>query len=361
MFRTLPALLAVPVVALALLTACGERDTTSLAPAEPAAGVTAVGIASNTWQHLADLPTERRNAMLAAVTKANGDTRLFAIAGEDSATRINGSGNPVPTIVPVGTVSEWLPGTNRWVRRANTPYVWGRGSAYPEAVGIGSKIYIPGGFIRCGNCEVPRDSMAIYDATTDTWSAERLPQLATSSVSWAYQGQLYWYGHCNNQATGDGDDRFTLCTDTGAHAAFLLRYDPATRTWTYLATPSADPGTGATGVVGGRLYLASLNGSFNRLDVYDVARNRWSSGPSLSSDQVQGGGDAVKAKFYVVGGDGSQAMSEFDPATNSWRFRAPIPEQFSGSAWVRAARIVVDGQPRLAILGGLGHHWQWAP
>jgi hypothetical protein len=357
MFRTFPAPLAVPVVALGLLIACGERDTTSLEPAEPAAGITATVIASNTWQDLADLPTERRNAMMAAVTKANGDTRLFAIAGEDSATRINGSGNPVPTIVPVGTVSEWLPGTNRWVRRANTPYIWGRGAPYPDAVGIGSKIYIPGGWIRCSDCRFPRDNMAVYDATTDTWSTVHPPQVATGSVTWAYQGQLYWFGHCNDQETGDGDGNYTVCHDTGARPLFLLRYDPATGTWTYLATPSTDPGLGPTGVVGGRLYLAA----FNRLDVYDVAQNRWSSGPALSPSQTLGGGDAVKAKFYVVGGGDVRTMSEFDPATNRWRTRAPIPEQFAGSPWVRATRVVVDGQPRLAILGGLGHHWQWAP
>ncbi len=354
MFRAFPVPL---VVALGLLAGCGEPDTTSLEPAEPAAGLSAAVIPSNTWQHLADLPTERRNAMLAAVTKANGDTRLFAIAGEDSATRINGSGNPVPTIVPVGTVSEWLPGTNRWVRRANTPYVWGLGSTYPDAVGIGSKIYIPGGYIRCGNCSVPRDSMAIYDATTDTWSAVRPPQLATSSMAWAYQGKLYWFGHCRDSDTGDGDDRFTVCTDTGARPLFLLRYDPATGTWTYLATPSTDPGGGATGVVGGRLYLASSN----RLDVYDVATNSWSSGPPLAQNQSAGGGDAVKAKFYVVGGFGLQTTSEYDPATNRWRTRAPVPDQFAGAVFARAARVVVDGQPRLAVLGGLGHHWQWAP
>jgi hypothetical protein len=41
MFRTFPALLAVPIVALGLLAGCGERDTTSLEPAAPAAGLSA--------------------------------------------------------------------------------------------------------------------------------------------------------------------------------------------------------------------------------------------------------------------------------------------------------------------------------
>ncbi len=110
-------------------------------------------------------------------------------------------------------------------------------------------------------------------------------------------------------------------------------------------------------MVGGRLYLASRT----TLDVYDVAQNRWSSGRPLDRDQSFGGGDALKAKFYVVGGYQVRATSEYVPATDRWRARAQIPEAFTGDAFVRATRIVVDGKARLAILGGLGHHWQWTP
>jgi hypothetical protein len=130
MFRAFPAPLAVPVVALGLLIACGERDTTSLEPAEPAAAITATVIASNTWQDLADLPTERRNAMLAAVTKANGDTRLFAIAG----------GTPPP-----GSTAAAIPCPRscRWGRSASGCRPPMLGSPGEHAVHLGSRGALP--------------------------------------------------------------------------------------------------------------------------------------------------------------------------------------------------------------------------
>jgi hypothetical protein len=48
---------------------------------------------------------------------------------------------------------------------------------------IGTKVYIPGGFVRCGNCVIPIDRMAIYDATANSWSTTPLPQIATGAVT----------------------------------------------------------------------------------------------------------------------------------------------------------------------------------
>jgi hypothetical protein len=55
----------------------------------------------------------------------------------------------------------------------------------------------------------------------------------------------------------------------------------------------------------------------------------------------------------------SRAMTEYDPATNTWVNRAQVPELFGPV--IRATRVVIGGQARLAILGGFGHHYQWAP
>jgi hypothetical protein len=119
----------VSVAAILFVGACSDRHTAPLessAPSTPAAeadaagAVTAAAQAQNTWTHLAHVPDQRGMPILAAVAKANGNTRLFAIGGNLLGTTPNGS----PKTTPVGTVNEWQPGSNSWTRRANAPYVW---------------------------------------------------------------------------------------------------------------------------------------------------------------------------------------------------------------------------------------------
>ena len=199
-----------PVLLILASASCGEPAPAPLEPSEPVGPVEAAAVASNTWVHMADLPTERRFAVLAAVSKMDGNTRLFAISGEAVSYRTNGS----PTFVPIGTVTEWLPATNRWVRRANTPYVWEGGP--PPAAVIGSKVYIPGGWAACGSeCLYPRNTMAIYDVPSNTWTTAPLPQHATRSNVWATGGQLYWAGECFDSDTYDGGDPTPSATTVG--------------------------------------------------------------------------------------------------------------------------------------------------
>ena len=355
-----------PILLILAGASCGEPAPAPLEPSEPLGRVEAAAVASNTWVHMADLPTERRSVILAAVSKMDGNTRLFAIGGD----AVTYSANGYPKFVPVGTVTEWIPATNRWVRRANTPYVWQ--FPQPDAAVLGSKVYIPGGFTRCGDeCHYPRNTMAVYDVPSNTWTTAPLPQYATRSDVWATGGQLYWEGECSDLSTGDGWGPFTVCQDSGSRPTFLLRYNPSTGSWVYLAPPTTDRAQGVTGVIGGQLYLAG--GAVTNLDTYDPARNRWLGRQPLDRVRYSAGGDAVKGRLYVVGGNmlkpdstwgTSRATSEYDPVTNVWRARAQIPELFLGRLFytrVSGTRVVVDGQARLAILGGHGHHWQWAP
>jgi hypothetical protein len=356
------------VAAVLLVAACGDRDTTPLestpapvATADAAGTVTAAAQAHDTWTHQTDLPTQRSMPILAAVAKANGNTRLFAIGGSLVTTNPNGSFK----FTAVGTVSEWLPNNNRWATKRNAPYVWADRASTPHAAVIGSKVYIPGGFIRCGNCFIPQDKMAIYDAAADTWATAPLPQLSTGALTWALGGKLYWAGRCNDDETNDGDDKTTLCHDTGARPLFLLRYNPANGNWVYLAPPPHAI-TGVPGTIGGKLYAAAIG-----TDVYDPATNRWTTAPGvpLPSDRYLIGGAAVEAKLFVAASGSEEtttpptATRAFDPATGQWATRAAVPERFPSlfGTTVRGVRVQVDGQPRLAIIGGFGRHWQYAP
>jgi hypothetical protein len=359
-FRTLQHTIGLSTLALA---ACGEEQPDTLGPGtslEPTAASPAAALAGNTWVRFADLPTLRRGAALAAVPKADGSSRIFAIAGGLRKVKPSGA----VTSVPVGTVTEYLPATNRWVRRADAPYVW---QVVPQAAVIGGKIYLPGGLTGHGNGFFATRTMAVYAVATNTWTTVNMPQYMTSQTVWVSGGALYVFGECNDAWTSDFGEPGTTCWRSGSAEKFLLRYSPGTNTWAYLATPLFDTRLNpVSGVIGGLAYVTA--GGDAALDSYEFATGISRTGQPLDRKRLYAAGDAVKGKLYVAGGqmlrpDGnwgqSRALSEYDPATRRWLNRAQVPEVFGVD--IRATRVVIGGQARLAILGGFGHHYHWAP
>ena len=73
---------------------------------------------------------------------------------------------------------------------------------------------------------------------------------------------------------------------------------------------------------------------------------------------------AVNNKLYVVGGlEGampSGRVDMYDPVTNTWTRKAPIPRVEWG---LSAGRVVVNGQARLEVVGGArpGNNLQYIP
>lgn len=345
--------------------ACGER---SAEPVEPNAieheSASAAAIATNTWVRLADLPTPRIRPALAAVPKAGGTSRLFAIAGGLRRTRVQG-GRTIVYSVPVGTVTEYNPTTNKWVRRTDTPYVW---QVVPQAAVLDGRIYLPGGLQGTGENRYAVNTMAVYTVATNSWTTVAMPQYMTAQTVWATDGLLYVYGRCFDTDTEDIDDFGSDCEVSNARETFLLRYDPATGAWTYLPTPTVEPQyNSVSGRLAGRVYVTA--GGVAALDSYDPATGEWRGWQPLPRARREAAGDAVQGKLYVVAGlmrkpDGtwgrSRATSEYDPSTNSWRNRAQVPELFEFDG-VSATRVAVGGQARLAVIGGFGHHYQWSP
>ncbi|HEX2217211.1 MAG TPA: hypothetical protein VHG35_00285 [Gemmatimonadales bacterium] len=319
-------------------------------------------IARNAWVRFADLPTPRRGAELAAVPKPNGTTRLFAIAGSLRRLRVSRGDTSVYS-VPVGTVTEYLPGTNRWVRRADAPYVW---QVVPQAAVLDGKIYMPGGLVGTGENYYATRTMAVYTVATNSWTTVSMPQYMTAHTTWASNGMLYVFGRCLDADTEDIDDFGIDCRMSGAPESFLLRYDPARNSWTYLTRPVVEPRYNpVSGSLAGKIYVTA--GGAAALDAYDPGTGVWQGRQPLARGRREAAGDAVTGKLYVVGGlmlkpDGtwgmSRAMSEYDPSSNTWTNRAQLPEILPD---IRATRVKIGGQVRLAVLGDYGTHYQWAP
>ena len=113
----------------------------------------------------------------------------------------------------------------------------------------------------------------------------------------------------------------------------MLEYSPKTDSWRTL--PGPRPGAyGATGVIGGQLYVLTgwgLSRTIGYLDRYDPISGVWSSLPDAPHAHLAGGGAAIGGKLYVVGGisDGNFTVNGdldvYDPVTNSWSSLAPMP------------------------------------
>jgi N-acetylneuraminic acid mutarotase len=137
------------------------------------------------------------------------------------------------------------------------------------ATPINGKLYVAGGMTMGDPATEPqrqRRTLYVYDAATNTWSRKAdVPALGCGrGAQGAIGGQLYVYVPCVGGATVS--DRF-------------YQYDPATDHWRTLVPPPNRHVFGAAGVIQGKLYLVSGNGSgglSRSLDVYDPTTQAWS-------------------------------------------------------------------------------------
>jgi N-acetylneuraminic acid mutarotase len=332
------------------LTGCQE-DPTGPTP-EPGAPVAAVAAAER-WLPRADYPTDIWEAASASITTpATLRTILYVIGGRP---KEFGSAGQITSAVKAYDVS-----ANVWQAKAPYPV---RIRATNGAVEINGKIYVSGGFTRRWDEQhgVWRlqtvKSLYVYDPATNTWTRRRdMPITTVQGVSAAYKGLLYVATDCFDEVVcGEQDDR-------GA----LWRYNPSTDRWVLLSRRTTTIlGWSGGGFVGGKLYLVDELGE---LDIYDVATNRWSSGPRRPFRRCSPASTTLQAKLYLVGchddddESGVWPMLVFDPKVGSWSQAMAPPVAATGDRWT-LSRVVANGRPRLELVGGArpGNNWQYVP
>ncbi|HEX6188418.1 MAG TPA: protein kinase [Pyrinomonadaceae bacterium] len=128
--------------------------------------------------------------------------------------------------------------------------------------------------------------------------------------------------------------------------------------------PMPKPRAGAAvAALDGRLYVVSgFDGAetIDDVEVYDPATDSWTSRASIPTARTAAGAAAIAGKLYVFGGCGrnsegnhdcrvgtTNAMEAYDPHTNTWRARAPMPTARSAMA----TAVIGD---RLYVAGGRG-------
>ena len=200
----------------------------------------------------------------------------------------------------------------------------------------------------------PAGTLEEYDPVANTWTLRpsipcgTMGGILDGTLAAAANGRLYVVGiPCGAGMGLNGPSR-------------TLEYDPATQTW----TQKADLSTGrvflaAVGAANGKVYAIGgrLDGgtgeAIGTVNEYDPATNTWTTRSPMPTPRA--GVTAVArsdGKISVMGGNGpgaqgsftiSLANDEYDPATDNWTARAPLPARNISSLSGPAAAFI-DGK-----------------
>lgn len=213
------------------------------------------------------------------------------------------------------------------------PMMAGLGEA--AAVEWEGKIYVAGGFDTSAAAQV-------YDLAKGTW--ERLAKLPRGT---------------DNAGAAALDGKITIL---GGEGGMLQTYDVASGEWSVGVGPPRPRFASAVErighevhLVGGWSYDRANNVSLTSHDVYDLSTGTYHARADAPTARNHAMSGVIDGKLYVTGGrapghEGADASNVtatevYDPETDQWSARAPLPVALSGGA-----SAVVDGQ--LYVFGG---------
>jgi Kelch motif protein len=211
---------------------------------------------------------------------------------------------------------------------------------------IGGKLYFSGGSSYESGDLLTSPQLSAYEPSSGRLThLAAMPKATTDGVTGVINGKLYVLpGDC----AGDFWPDPHYCA-VGAIRQ-LFRYDPATNTWTTLASAPHFHANGAGGVINGKFYVAGGSGNAN-LDVYDPVSNKWKALASMPAPRSFATGAVLNGKLWVIGVDGSNRLTyAYDPVTSRWTTRASLP----GRGATQAAVPINDsqGQGHILVVGG---------
>jgi N-acetylneuraminic acid mutarotase len=214
---------------------------------------------------------------------------------------------------------------------------------------VDGKLWVMGGFLSTALDVTSR--VDIYDPSTDSWSlGPELRGAETHAGVVNVGNDIVLVGGF----AGTVHDRITTVS--------VWRWNSADFVWSSGPDLPTQRAAVAAALIGSELHVAgglAPNGNSDSGEhlVWDLAGAfAWTGAAPLSNPRNHGGGAASGGRFFAVAGrhgwdevaGHDPALDEFDPATDSWTPRAPLPSARSeiGSATVS----MPDG--RLLVVGG---------
>lgn len=281
---------------------------------------------NNMWTTRANIPTARF-ALCASVA----DGIIYAIGGNDG----SGTGTSI--------VEAYDPTQDMWITDKTdmpTPRL-----TFATA-SVDGKIYAMGG--RTTPQGVAIDTVEMYDPATDTWapkSSMGIPRVLFGAT--AVNGKIY--------AIGGADFSAELVFST------VEVYDPQTDMWTTKSDMPTPRHSFDIAAVNGKIYAcggdttAGTGGAETTVAVeeYDPVTDTWVSVADLPTPRSAFSACELNGRLYIVSGSEAvfphspltTSLLEYDPATDTWTERAPIPT-------ARALFAAVSVEERLYAIGG---------
>ncbi len=214
----------------------------------------------------------------------------------------------------------------------------------------------------------PGGLMYEYDPAGDAWTKKKaMPHPTHHSAVTVLNGKLYFFG--GFAPPESGPPGWVPVNDA-------WEYDPATDAWRTLAPMPTKRGASVAAAAGGKLYVIGGAGplvgasdpairpgrpqrSLDTVEEYDPATNRWRARSPMPTACNHMGGESVNGKIYVIGGRLSGAfiialpgntdlVLEYDPAADAWATKTPMPTARSGlnSATLNGIIYVAGGEVR---------------
>ncbi len=189
---------------------------------------------------------------------------------------------------------------------------------------LGGKLYVVGG----KDAVAHRSAMYVYDPAGDSWTTgPDLPGPAVENPAvTAHGGKLYVFGGSTAPFSG-----------AVSNAAV---FDPATGEWTALTQMPTARGGATAQALDGKIYVAggmsAAGASLSTLEVFDPVAGTWTPAAPMSTRRDNPGSAVLNDHLYLFGGrtrdadgtviNGTLASVEmYDPTTDSWTGRAPMP------------------------------------
>lgn len=228
-----------------------------------------------------------------------------------------------------------------WSRVADTSLA--RQEIYPAV--LDGKIYVAGGIL--GTAPGYTDLFEVYDAQADRWhKLASLPEGRHHIALAAAGGKIYGIGGFSG-----------AIPDWRAHASVFV-YDPRLDRWSSGPALPQARAEGVVAAIGDRIYFIggriptsaearhiSEHADTARAEMLDIRSGRWQRIADAPSARNSAAGAVIDGKIYVVGGrqmvkgdDGRTrpvnvaTLEVYDPATDRWQTRAPMPLAQGGLA-----------------------------